>query len=105
MAPVRTKDEILRAALAVSEYGLERLTYQTVAARVGCDPATVKNHFGGREELRAAGVNYHDLTMIFQDVPDQLYSDVCCHLNALGYLKIARVIGDALRGDAAPAGH
>lgn len=57
MAPVRTKDEILRAALAVAEYGLERLTYQTVAARVGCDPATVKNHFGGREELRAAVID------------------------------------------------
>ena len=53
------RDRIIAVALAVSEYGLERLTYQAVANRLGCDPGTIKNHFknGGREEMRAAVID------------------------------------------------
>jgi len=45
------------------------------------------------EELRAAGVNFYDLTMVFKDEPARLYSDGCCHLNGVGYNRIATVIG------------
>ena len=32
-------------------------------------------------ELREAGVRFHDLTMMFKDVEEPVYSDSCCHLN------------------------
>ena len=35
-------------------------------------------------ELRRQGINYYDLTQIFADHPETLYSDDCCHLNARG---------------------
>lgn len=47
--------------------------------------------------LRAAGVPFHDLTMIFKDVSEQMYSDGCCHLQPPGYIAVARAIGDILR--------
>jgi hypothetical protein len=51
------------------------------------------------EELAQQGVRFHDLTMAFRDVPDELYVDRCCHVNAQGYLKIVGAIGEFLRGD------
>jgi hypothetical protein len=50
------------------------------------------------EELGKAGVRFHDLTMVFKDVGDPLYNDGCCHLNADGYRRIARAIGESIRG-------
>ena len=50
------------------------------------------------EELGKAGVRFHDLTMVFKDVEDPLYKDGCCHLNADGYQRIARAIGESIRG-------
>lgn len=47
---------------------------------------------GGRH-LRAQGVNFVDLTMIFEGVRRTLYNDLCCHLNAEGYRRLARRIG------------
>ena len=35
-------------------------------------------------ELRQSGVNYFDLTRIFNDHPETLYRDGCCHLNGRG---------------------
>ena len=36
------------------------------------------------QELQRQGVHYFDLTQIFADHPETLYSDRCCHLNARG---------------------
>jgi hypothetical protein len=44
-------------------------------------------------ELRRAGVNFHDLTMIFSDNDNMLYADNCCHLNEQGYRLIGSKIG------------
>lgn len=52
------------------------------------------------EALRGAGVAFHDLTMVFKDVPDPVYSDSCCHLNGAGYAMVARAIGDAIGSQA-----
>lgn len=51
------------------------------------------------DELRDAGVRFHDLTMVFKDDHAKLYSDGCCHLNGVGYNKIAQVIGNLVRDD------
>ena len=48
------------------------------------------------EELRRAGVRFHDLTIIFKDVQDPVYRDNCCHLNGAGYAMVARAIGDSI---------
>ncbi|MGA0870755.1 MAG: Ig-like domain-containing protein, partial [Planctomycetota bacterium] len=57
------------------------------------------------EELRAAGIDYQDLTGIFAGIEEPLYVDACCHLgprgNELMALEIARRIGPRL-GAAAP---
>ena len=51
------------------------------------------------DELRRHGVNYHDLTQIFADNGETLYSDDCCHLNARGY----ELLADAMVQRLAPA--
>ena len=52
-----------------------------------------------REEgrtLRDENVNFHDLTMIFQDNPEPLYADNCCHVNEEGYHIIGTTIGKTI---------
>ena len=53
-------------------------------------------------ELRARGVDFHDLTMIFSDHQETIYNDTCCHFNRHGYevvaAEIAREIAAALAG-------
>ncbi len=45
--------------------------------------------------LVAAGVPFHDLTMMFADNEEVLYSDACCHLNEKGYnFIIDRIVDD-----------
>ena len=41
------------------------------------------------QELQQHGVNYFDLTLIFNDHPETLYRDDCCHLNQRGYELLA----------------
>jgi hypothetical protein len=36
------------------------------------------------KKLREAGVDFHDLTRLFEHVNETLYVDLCCHFNALG---------------------
>ena len=48
------------------------------------------------EELTSAGVSFHDLTMIFSNHPEPLYSDTCCHLNPAGCEIVAQAIGSAI---------
>jgi len=47
--------------------------------------------------LEKAGVRFYDLTMVFKDVPERVYSDGCCHLTVDGYNRIAGVIGTLSR--------
>ena len=43
-------------------------------------------------DLQQQGVNYFDLTQIFNTHPETLYSDGCCHLNQRGYELLAAAI-------------
>lgn len=51
--------------------------------------------------LRAAGVRFHDLTQLFADERRTVYSDACCHFDALGLerlaLRLGQVVAEALR--------
>lgn len=42
--------------------------------------------------LRAHGVNFHDLTMMFADNNEVLYRDKCCHVNKKGYRLVIQHI-------------
>lgn len=42
--------------------------------------------------LIASGVRYYDLTQIFQNTSETIYSDKCCHLNTLGSELMAKEI-------------
>ena len=44
------------------------------------------------EPLRAQGVRFNDLTMMFRGVSESLYRDACCHFFSSGYEQIARRI-------------
>jgi hypothetical protein len=44
------------------------------------------------EAKRAAGVDFHDMTMVFEDVEKPLYYDSMCHFNAEGNEILARRI-------------
>jgi hypothetical protein len=48
-------------------------------------------------ELRAQGVRFIDLTMLFRDEGRSVYGDTCCHLNRLGNELMATEIARALR--------
>lgn len=68
---------------------------RTAVARGGYRPAAESGYsllVQAGEELRAAGVPIFDLTTLFQDEPRTLYSDTCCHLNALGNELLAERI-------------
>jgi hypothetical protein len=47
-------------------------------------------------ELRARGVAFADLTMLFRDVSDTVYRDSCCHLNATGSAILEKAIVDGI---------
>ena len=48
------------------------------------------------EKLRAAGVQFLDLTRVYQDHPEPLYVDFCCHTDHRGYQIIAEKIAEEL---------
>ncbi len=45
-----------------------------------------------KNELLAAGVDFHDLTLIYRDVGETIYADDCCHPNLLGYDLVAEYV-------------
>ncbi|MFN0056735.1 MAG: hypothetical protein ACKV0T_31715 [Planctomycetales bacterium] len=49
------------------------------------------------EELSAAGVRFIDLTGMFVDHPERVYSDYCCHLTDHGNNLLAERIAQAIR--------
>jgi hypothetical protein len=51
------------------------------------------------KELMASDVKFIDLTMIFQNVSDQLYIDTCCHFNLTGNQILGKRIGELIRAD------
>jgi hypothetical protein len=52
-------------------------------------------------ELAEQGVDFVDLTMLFEDEPETVYRDTCCHLNGLGNARLATAVARAIaRGDA-----
>lgn len=46
--------------------------------------------------LRAAGVEFHDLTQVFASVEEPLYIDSCCHFNEAGNEILAAALGALL---------
>jgi hypothetical protein len=58
-------------------------------------PAVEEGYPGLRRagaELRTAGVDFHDLSLLFEDVGETLYVDSCCHYNAEGNRILAEAI-------------
>jgi len=51
------------------------------------------------EQLRTQGVRYHDLTDVFADTEDVVYSDMCCHLNDKGNQVLSHRIVEILLTD------
>jgi AcrR family transcriptional regulator len=55
----RNKDRILRATLELFQvHGIKKTTTHDVAQKAGVSPATVYNHFGSKEDLVRAAVEY-----------------------------------------------
>ena len=48
------------------------------------------------EALRAGGVRFLDLSMLFADVEDPIYVDTCCHISELGNTMLADAIIEAI---------
>jgi hypothetical protein len=47
-------------------------------------------------ELAEAGVRFVDLTDVFADVDQTVYTDTCCHVNEAGYRRVAERIANVL---------
>jgi hypothetical protein len=41
-------------------------------------------------------IEFHDMTMLFSDHEEILYSDACCHLTEKGYVIFAEAIGNII---------
>lgn len=73
----RNKERILRAALELFKvHGLKKTTTGDIASKAGLSPATVFNHFGSKDELVRATIEYFmaaildDFSRIFkEDIP------------------------------------
>ena len=50
-------------------------------------------------ELEAAGVRFHDLSMLFRDEREPRYVDACCHLNEDGYEALGEAMARRIRED------
>ncbi|MCH9651430.1 MAG: hypothetical protein K0U98_24605 [Deltaproteobacteria bacterium] len=48
------------------------------------------------QKARAEGLPFIDLTAVFRDVPQTLYTDSCCHFNLEGNFLLARAMVDAI---------
>ena len=46
--------------------------------------------------LRASGVRFHDLTQLFKDEKQALYTDSCCHFNLIGNALLDKAIAKPL---------
>jgi hypothetical protein len=51
------------------------------------------------EELTHLGVRFHDMSMVFRDVHETLYYDVCCHFNERGNQILAEAIAGIIVDD------
>jgi hypothetical protein len=47
-------------------------------------------------KLKSNGVDFTDLSMMFSDTSEAVYSDACCHFNKRGYVMIAMAIIDRI---------
>ncbi len=65
---------------------------------LGRKPVTAGYPFliAGGTELANKGVNFYDLTMLFANEKDQIYSDACCHYNQKGYDIFASAAGEII---------
>ena len=59
------------------------------------------------QRMREAGIPFDDLTMVFSEVSESIYTDGCCHINRLGSqqlaLEMARIIRERFAaGEACP---
>lgn len=52
------------------------------------------------KELRAEGLNYHDLTQLFSTVAAPIYVDGCCHYNPTGNERLAAAVAEAIASTA-----
>lgn len=62
-------------------------------------PGVVKGYprlLAEKGALIAEGVDFHDLTMIYHDIPQPIYQDDCCHPNKLGYVIIAEYVANTI---------
>lgn len=48
------------------------------------------------KDLIAEGVEFHDLTQLFQETAETTYRDECCHLNETGNAILAKRVAEAL---------
>ena len=55
-------------------------------------------------DLRRQGVRFHDLTGIFADHPETVWSDDCCHLNGHGNALLVAEIVRRIAGELGPPG-
>lgn len=47
-------------------------------------------------ELKASGVQFYDMTMVFADQPQPIYLDDCCHMTSEGSGILAQRLGEAI---------
>jgi hypothetical protein len=49
-----------------------------------------------KDDLIKAGVDFHDLTMIYHGIPEPIYVDDCCHPNRMGYEIVVKYIAERI---------
>ena len=78
--------------LSLDEHNLIAMITDTDAAEKGF-PLLVERG----KRIEAAGVEFLDLTRIFENEPETMYADSCCHMNEEANRRLAVAIGTRLR--------
>ncbi len=55
--------------------------------------------FAYGRQLREEGIQFHDLSMLFESTTEPTYIDDCCHYTSKGDQMVAQAIGDAIVDD------
>jgi len=94
--PAEREEEILRAALRLSEgAGYKLLTREQIAAEAGCAPTLISKYFGEmpsvRERIMLAAIEYENLEVLLQGLisRDVIASNAPTHLVEQAYRKLA----------------
>jgi hypothetical protein len=51
------------------------------------------------KQLKESGIAFYDFSLIFKDIPEDIYEDDCCHFGLLGNAILAKQLAELIHTD------